>query len=250
MRPVLLATVSVLLSAGFAQAQSPAKAPHPVQTLKFLNPADVDPAHLLPPPPMDGSPEQLEQMAAVKKMIQTRTKERHDQALWDARHEDPTPFAVVIGPAFDLSKLPATAKLLADVQNDTDVAAGMAKEHFKRKFPVTAEMPADYDQWSCDDISRKPETRPLRSYPSGHTTLGYSLGVVLSGLIPEKSQAILSRSYSYGYSRQVCGDHYSTDVEAGHVLGTVVGVLLLQNTALKPELEAARAELKAAGLAE
>jgi acid phosphatase (class A) len=249
-RPILLATVSVLLSAGIAQAQNASATPHPVKTLKFLNPADVDPSRLLPPPPKDGTPEQQEQMAVVKKLIQTRTKERHDQALWDARHEDPTPFAAVIGPGFDLSKLPATAKLLADVQNDADIAAGMSKEYFKRKFPVTAEMPADYNEWSCDDTPRKPESRPLRSYPSGHATLGYSLGIVLSGLIPEKSQALLARSYSYGYSREVCGDHYHADVEAGHVLGTTVGVLLLHNKALKPEMEAARAELKAAGLAQ
>jgi acid phosphatase (class A) len=38
---------------------------------------------------------------------------------------------------------------------------------------------------------RKPESRPLRSYPSGHATLGYSVGVVLAAMIPEKSQVIL-----------------------------------------------------------
>jgi acid phosphatase (class A) len=170
--------------------------------------------------------------------------------MWDASHEDPTPFVAVIGPGFDLVKLPATAKLLADVQYESDVSAGMAKEYFKRKFPVTAEMPADYSQWSCDAVDRKPETRPLRSYPSGHTTLGFSLGVVLANLMPQKSQTILARSQSYGYSREVCGDHYHADVDAGRVLGTVVGVLLVHNDALKPEMEAAKAELKAAGLTE
>jgi acid phosphatase (class A) len=244
----LIATSIVIFSAALSYAQTPPAKPHIPKTLKFLNPADVNPSQLLPPPPKDGSVEQQREMAEVKRIIQTRSKERHDQAIWDARHEDPTPFAAVIGPNFDLAKFPATAKLLADLQSDSDVAAGMAKEYFKRKFPVTAEMPADYGQWTCDEADRKPDTRPLRSYPSGHTTLGYTFGVVLAGLIPEKSQDLLSRSASYAYSREVCGDHYHSDVEAGHVLGTALGVLFLHNEKLKPELEAAKAELKSAGI--
>jgi acid phosphatase (class A) len=48
------------------------------------------------------------------------------------------------------------------------------------------------------------------------------------------------------YSREVCGDHYHSDVEAGHAFGTTLGTLLLHNAAIKPELEAAKAELRAA----
>lgn len=162
--------------------------------------------------------------------------------------DDPSPWIAAIGPAFDLSKLPATAKLLADVLNDQTVATGNAKEYFRRKFPVAAEMPADYGKWTCDEGDRKPASRPLRSYPSGHATMSYTFGVVLAELMPEKAQAILARSADYAYSREVCGDHYHSDVEAGHVLGTTLGSLLLHNDALKPELEAARQELKQAQL--
>jgi acid phosphatase (class A) len=78
--------------------------------------------------------------------------------------------------------------------------------------------------------------------------MGYTFGVVLASLIPEKSQAILARSADYAYSREVCGDHYHSDVEAGHVLGTAIGTLSLHNKALKPEIEAARQELQHAGI--
>ena len=189
-------------------------------------------------------------MAEVKRLIYSRSKERYTEAVWDSRHEDPTPFAAVIGPGFNLVKLPATARLLADVSNDQNVATSLAKDFFKRKFPVTAEMPGDYGEWTCDAEDRKPASRPLRSYPSGHATMAYTFGVVLSALIPEKSQAILSRSATYAYSREVCGDHYHSDVEAGHVLGTTLGVLLLHNERLKPEIDAAKAELKSAGIAQ
>jgi acid phosphatase (class A) len=181
-------------------------------------------------------------------MIRSRTRERHAQAEWDAEHEDVTPFAAVIGEGFDMKKLPATAKLLNNVLNDQGIAASTAKDFFRRKFPVTAEMPAVYREWSCDKDDRKPESRPLRSYPSGHSTLGYSLGVVLANLIPGKSQAILARAADYAYSREVCGDHYHSDVDASRMLGTAVGIMLLQSPAAQSQLEAARAELRAAHL--
>jgi acid phosphatase (class A) len=225
-----------------------AKPPLPT-ALKFLTPADIDPSRLLPPPPKDGSEFQQREMTAVKSLIKSRSKERYAEAEWDARHEDPTPFVSVIGSGFKMAKLPATAKLLADVLNDQTVATSGAKDFFKREFPVAAAMPGDsYREWTCDAEDRQPSARPLRSYPSGHATMGYTFGVILAALIPEKSQAILARSASYAYSREVCGDHYHSDVVAGHVLGTAIGVLLLNNNALKPELEASRAELRAAHL--
>jgi len=218
---------------------------------RFLDSSEVNPAQLLSPPPKDGSVEQQREMAEVKRLIHGRSKERYEQAVWDARHEDPTPFLKAIGPDVDLTKLPATAKLLSDVLNDQTVATSLAKDFFKRKFPVAADMPGDsYGEWTCDEADRKPASRPLRSYPSGHSTMAYTFGVVLSALIPEKSQAILSRSATYAYSREVCGDHYHSDVEAGHVLGTTLGVLLLHNVGLKPEIDAAKAELKSAGIAQ
>jgi acid phosphatase (class A) len=222
------------------------KAPLPTK-LRFLTPDEIDPARILPAPPKDGSEAQQKELAAVENLIHTRSKERHDQAMWDAQHEDPTPFAAVIGPKFDLIKLPATAKLLDDVLNDQTVVTSEAKQFFKRKFPMAAAMPGDsYREWTCDVADRKPSAYPLRSYPSGHSTMAYTFGVVLAALIPEKSQEILARSASYAYSRLICGDHYASDVEAGHVLGTTLGVLLLHNAALQPEIEAAKAELRAA----
>ena len=222
------------------------KPPMPTK-LRFLTPGEINPSRLLPPPAKDGSAVQQKEIAQVKNLIHTRSKERYDEAVWDARHEDPTPFVAVIGPNFDLKKLPATAKLLEDVLNDQTVVTSEAKNYFKRKFPVAAEMPGDsYHEWTCDVADRKPSALPLRSYPSGHATMAYTFGVVLAALIPEKSQAILERSASYAYSREICGDHYHSDVEAGHVLGTALGVLLLNNSALKPEIEASKAELQAA----
>jgi acid phosphatase (class A) len=247
---VLVAVLVVGSTGPIMHGQSPTSKPPLPKDFRFLKPSETNPAQLLPPPPADGSAVQQREMAEVKRMIQARTKERYEQAHWDASHEDPTPWQSVIGADFDLKKFPATAKLLADVLNDQTVATSEAKGYFKRKFPVAAAMPGDtYAQWTCDDVDRKPEARPLRSYPSGHATMSYTFGVVLAALIPNKAQAILTRSSDYAYSREVCGDHYHSDVVAGQVLGTTLGTLLLHNEALKPELEAARQELQHAQIA-
>jgi acid phosphatase (class A) len=243
------ATLAILLSTAGAWAQN-APAAAPKKTLKVLTPAETDPGRLLPPPPANGSASQSKELAEEHDLVKTRTPERFAQAKWDNEHEDVTAFAAVIGPGFDMNKLPVTAKLLAVVLNDQSVIASASKEYFHRQFPVAAlgASVENYRDWTCDPDVKKPSDRPLRSYPSGHGTMGYTLGVFLSGLMPDKSQAILARAADYGYSREVCGDHYHSDLEASHALGSALGILLLKNAALKPQIEASKAELRAAHL--
>jgi acid phosphatase (class A) len=185
----------------------------------------------------------------VQRLVRTRSAERLAQAKWDNEHEDATAFSGTLGPAFDLQKLPETAKLLNLVLNDQAVAASAANQFFQRRSPVAA-VPAEveaYSEWTCDKASKKPGDRPGgRSYPSGHTTLGYSVGIVLAALIPDKAQAILARAVDYGYSREVCGDHYHSDVDASRAYGTALGIAFLNNATLQPMILAARSELQAA----
>jgi DNA-binding beta-propeller fold protein YncE len=219
--------------------------------LRFLTQADIDPSRLLPPPPADGSESQKQELADLKRLLKTRTPERFAQAKWDDEHEDSSAFASVIGPEFNLKALPATAKLLADVENDQSIAASAAKEHFHRVFAAVLDP-------SLADLNCDPEGvraggsraggRGRRSYPSGHATMGYSVGLVLATLFPEKAQAIEARAEDYALSREFCAEHYYSDVEASHALGIAVGTELLNNAALQPEIAAAKAELKAAHL--
>lgn len=216
--------------------------------LRFLKPADIDPARLLPPPPTDGSEVQKQELADLKRLLKTRTSARFQQAKWDDAHEDSSAFASVIGPEFNLKALPATAKLLADVENDQSVAASAAKEYFHRVF--AAVIDPSITDLNCDPAAvrrgaARPGGRVRRSYPSGHATMGYSVGVVLATLIPEKAQAIQARAEDYALSREYCAEHYHSDVEAAHALGIATGIVLLNNTALQPEISAAKAELAA-----
>jgi acid phosphatase (class A) len=230
-----LAALTLVSAPAFA-----ADAPKPEKSLKFLTAAQLTPQFLLPAPPADGSPEALAELDEVRTVVKTASAERHKQAQWDNDHEDLSAFAALI-PGLDPAKLPATKALFDDVVNDEDLGTKIPKTYFARKRPFQIDSAIAI----CDgEGSPKPT-----SYPSGHTTLGFTMAVVLSDLFPDKAPAFFARAKDYSYSRIVCGVHFRSDLVAGQVLGTYMGKELLENAAFRKELESARAELKAAGLA-
>jgi acid phosphatase (class A) len=263
---VLIASISV--AAACAQAQENGN-PTPASTgnahlmasaqagqyaekrkLQVLTPEQIDPSHLLPVPPPDGSEAQIVDLNDWRQVTAERTPERYAQARWDNEHEDISAFAAVLGPKFDLSKLPVTKKLIAAIDNDQAIAASDAKVYFHRRFPVASSpLLGDYHVYSCDDDVKKPADRPFRSYPSGHSTMGYTFAVVLAELVPNKAKEIFARAEDYAYSRRVCGDHYRSDTEASHALGSALGIMFLSSPKLQSQIEASKAELRAAGVA-
>jgi acid phosphatase (class A) len=229
-------------AASAAPARAPAAPAAPAPTLHFLMPGDIDPALLLPPPIADGSPTQLGEVAEVLQLQKNASSARWDQAVWDDRHESAELFTPTLGPSFNLAALPATAKAMASVQNERDVATNTAKVFFDRARPWTFNA----DIKVCEAAGRDGAQR--RSYPSAHATLSFAEGVVLANLMPDKGAIIMARAADFAMSRVICGVHYKSDIVASQALGTSIGVLLLHNAAFKPQLEAARSELRAAGL--
>jgi acid phosphatase (class A) len=231
----IVGVAAVLATAGVYPAQSAPK------TFEVLTPEQVDPSRLLPPPVADGSDRQKAELAEVERVYHSRSPERLAQAEWDDKHESVELFQSTLGPSFDLSKLPATAHLLAMEDNDQGLGATAAKRYFMRKRPWAI----DPSLVACDYAPNAPT---LTSYPSGHATLSYSMGYVLAALMPEKAQAILQRAQDYAYSRVVCGAHYPSDIEASHALGVELAMMMMENPKVHQAFEAARAELQAAGL--
>jgi hypothetical protein len=56
------------------------------------------------------------------------------------------------------------------------------------------------------------------SFPSGHTTFGYTESLLLALLVPERYSQMIVRGAEYGNSRIVLGAHYAMDVIAGRTL--------------------------------
>lgn len=56
------------------------------------------------------------------------------------------------------------------------------------------------------------------SYPSGHTTYGYTGALTLALLVPERYQQMVARGAEYGNDRILVGAHYAMDVLGGRTL--------------------------------
>jgi acid phosphatase (class A) len=233
MNRIVIAGLAILLSAGFAEAADPG----------FLKPSEMyDPAHFLPPPPEDGSPRALAELAETKRLMAEATPAQRAAAASDNDNENGTIFAVVLGPAWDLSKLPATAKLIKEVTSSEGPFSDIAKGEFHRKRPWVVDA-------SIQTCAPHRPSQDMASYPSGHATVGYGMGVVLANLMPTHAQAILGRSELFAENRLVCGFHFRSDIVAGQQFGTIMAIRLMQNPQFQSDMAAAKTELQAAHLA-
>ena len=54
------------------------------------------------------------------------------------------------------------------------------------------------------------------SYPSGHTTMGWGIALVLAEINPARQDEIIKRGFEYGESRVIVGFHYQAE-NCGHL---------------------------------
>ena len=230
---IILAAALLACSVAVAEAADPGYLP--------ASPL-YDPAAFLPPPPADGSPRALAELQELKRYQASRTREQLAVAASDNDNENGTIFAVVLGPAWDLNKLPATAKVVNDIVASESGYSDIAKQEFHRNRPWIVDP-------SIDTCAMHKPSQDHASYPSGHTTVGYGMGVVLAHLMPGHAQAILGRSAQFAENRLICGFHFRSDIIAGQQFGTLLALRLMQTPKFQEEMTAAQAELHAAGLA-
>lgn len=200
----------------------------------LLEASQVEASRLLPPPPVAGSVEENAEFAELRAIAARSTPEMRAIAKHDAEDETPDIFNTAIG--FDITTSPATFKLLQMVVEEEDGDSKAAKAYFHRERPYAV----DPSLKTCTPV--KPGKAPT-SYPSGHSSLAFSMGEVLASLIPAKSQAILARAAEYAEHRLVCGVHFRSDIVAGQQFGTVLALKLMQNPQFQSQMNLARAEL-------
>ena len=123
---------------------------------------------------------------------------------------------------------------------DAGLATYKAKDHYARKRPF-----AQLSETTC---SPKEEAHLAKdgSYPSGHAALGWAWGLVLTGLAPDKADALLQRAHAFGDSRMVCGVHWQSDLEAGRVVGAATVARLQSDPVFQAQAQRAKAEIDAA----
>ncbi|KAJ8133951.1 hypothetical protein OY671_012835, partial [Metschnikowia pulcherrima] len=75
--------------------------------------------------------------------------------------------------------------------------------------------------------------------------IGYARAWTSVRSMPDRAPAILARADDYAMGRAVGGVHYSSDLEAGHVVGTLVAERLSADPRSAARIVAARTELSA-----
>lgn len=209
------------------------------QVAPMLGAGDLDPALVLPPPPAPGSVQAAAELAELHAVERTRTTIDEADARSDGDTKNATIFATALGPRFDLSALPATARLMAIVRASEKEVVDRGKAHFRRDRPYAV----DPTLKSC-----KTGGDPGSSYPSGHTTMAFAMAQTLARLVPARAEALLVRAARYGQSRIVCEQHFRSDVTAGQMLGTLVAERLMARADFRAASDQARRELNSAGV--
>lgn len=192
-----------------------------------------DPLVLLPPPPAAGGPEDRADRQSTVSVYATRTPADVARGR-DEHHVTIFHFASVIGPQFQPGKFPRTEALFAEVEVETKQIVNVAKNTWRRPRPFVAD-PARFAE------PGDPEKSP--GYPSGHSTRGTVLALLLAELFPDRRAELASRGREIGWTRVVIGVHTPLDIQAGLVLGQALAAAFLSRPEFQADLAAVRLEL-------
>lgn len=241
MRALLLSAIAVACagSAGAGPAVEPDLS-SPDEPVPFLlSPGRrPDTARILPPAPGPGSARD-----AADRRVFRETRRLVGSARWALAIRD-VPLGVPhmletfrCAAGVELSP-PILAALLARVSADAERAIEPAKAASRRRRPHLVD-PGPI----CVPVERLAHSS---DYPSGHATWGWSIGLLLAELIPERSTQVLIRARTYAESRVVCGAHNLSAIQAGALNAASLVAALHGSADFRAAMEAARHEIAAA----
>ena len=147
--------------------------------------------------------------------------------------------------ALTAGQLPKTSKLLFgdDSIVGDRVSTTKEKKHFQypRPFEVAPQLIRRYGDGRADLYA---SVKGSGSFPSGHTTWGYTQAFIIAALFPEAGPQILARGAEYGYHRVVLGVHYPLDVIGGRMQAEATAAGMLADPGFVSALDAARTEVR------
>jgi len=230
-------TLLLTLAGISALAQTPAKG-----RAGYLTAAEMpDVGRIVAPAPPAGDPKEARDMAVYRATRSLEGSPRWALALSD---NDLTTagmirvFSCSLGASLTPANSPRLSALLGKAEADWTSAFTNLKNLYKTKQPFELE-PGHVCVPSTAGLVNNPD------YPSGHTTWGWAMGLLLTELAPDAATGVLLRAKAYGESRVVCGVHTVSAVEGGMATGTAVLAAQHGSAAFRADLEAARTELAA-----
>ncbi len=196
-----------------------------------------DMVRILPPPPENDNPRFYNDWYYYQWGKSMRVGDRYEQAIQDADYNKIfTSFNGAMGIALSEENTPVLWKLMKSLHKDLGKATKHPKDYYKRVRPF-----ATFNE-PCGDPNASEKLASSPSYPSGHTTTAWGIGLVLAEINPEGMDSIFSRAYQVGISRVILGVHYKSDTQAGYMLASMVVAHLHSIPAFMELLQEAKAE--------
>jgi len=244
-----MAIAAAAAAATVGAAQAPAPKPVPPATSSpmaaptiqgYLGGAGPDTYKILPPAPVAGTTRY-----EADRTVYLATRSLKDTPRWALAQNDVNQAAILkdlscaIGVDLTKDNAPKTTTLIARVGRDVSQATNRPKDIYKRQRPyLIDEGPTCIEK--SDALSKSPD------YPSGHNTWGWTVGLIMAELAPDRATEILARARAFGEGRLVCGVHNLSAVEAGRLNGSIVVAGLHGSAAFRKDLEAVRKEVAVA----
>lgn len=230
-----LAVIAVLALTGCATLSGDAATPK-----RYLAKGAYDARDQLGPPPAKDSPE-----AEKDRQIFRATRALEGGPRWSLAQADNVEenvldgFSCALGFTPTKASNPKLAAMLLRVSGDVRSAVAGPKLKYRRPRPFRSEN---------GPLCIKPGLGFSLSpdYPSGHSTWGWTVGLILAEAAPDRAEAILTRARGFGESRVICGVHNASSVEAGKRNAENLVAALWASDAFKADLAGIRAELDAA----
>ena len=158
------------------------------------------------------------------------------QAAIDEVQKTSRSFSNVAGFFIDPQECPEIYKLAEGAQKDAAATNRRAKNYFQRTRPfVHFNEPSLVEKADSEYI-------PTYSYPSGHSVRGWVYALTLALVVPDSTEALISRAQEFALNRVVCGRHWKSDIDASLIEATAIMSRLLSNERFQKQLILAREE--------
>ncbi len=196
---------------------------------------------ILPPPPTHGSLGERADRAIFRATRALRGTPRWALAMSDVADSVPSlekALSCAADAPLDPQSAPRLTAMMSRARADVGVATTRPKAFYRRPRPYLLDKGQICVPKSAS-LAQSPD------YPSGHATWGWTWGLILAELDPQRQTQILTRARAYGESRVVCGVHSASAVGAARTNAAALVAALHGDRAFRADLEGVRSELAA-----
>ena len=235
---LIRAFIAALAVACFGITTATSQKPQPYLQVEDL----PDILTFLPPPPAEDSPVFQADKAIHDWALTQGSGERAQRAIREGTTDVDTMalyFSGAFGKKLSKETTPLTMYLLERSIRTFRLAATNPKKAYMRQRPFVY-----YNEGTLIPEDEE-EERHSGSYPSGHTSRGWGMALVLAQLNPERQDTLMAFGYEWGQSRVIANYHWQSDVDAARLMTSATFARLQACEEYRKDLAAAMDELAA-----